>query len=220
MTRAERPALRMTIATPGLHAVVTLDDVRVESGPVEWLRSLLASKPDPAWRYVDGAGHEHRWTITEAPPMAGHGPSGVVETCEREWRHVPCDGSCGAECGNEGYSVTVWRCRSCGEVLDPGPRYVPDYRGRTSGYPIYTGPATVSFRTPHFGGMPGLGVAVRATLAFDDSDPASHLDVEVAPDMIERQLGGLVSVKWRGYVIAPEYGGPDARTSGGSEVRR
>ena len=65
-------------------------------------------KPDPRWSTVDSSGHFHAMSGKEYPTLR----SKSVD--------MPCDGSCCGACEGEGYSVTEWSCRLCGEVIEPG----------------------------------------------------------------------------------------------------
>lgn len=74
--------------------------------------------PDPAWVYVDGAGHEHRYAC-------GAWPSLVWLIDQISW--------CGW-CG-EDHDIGHWECAACGEGIEPGmrapgtPQFIP---GRVS----------------------------------------------------------------------------------------
>lgn len=75
----------------------------------ETIESLYGTKPDPAWEFIDEAGHFHAYdTAGELPTLDGRA------------RHVNCDGSCGGVCGGEGYNVTDWHCRICDQLIEPG----------------------------------------------------------------------------------------------------
>ena len=139
---------------------ITYDDQRtpvldghIETGPVEYLRSERAVKPDPAWRATDTHGHEHRW----------HGDPPTLPTLVRSTEHVDCDGSCGGTCGGEGYERTVWHCARCGDPVEPG--YVPDWTAREIGTPVVLGPAVAELVVESW--RPALGDAVDAVLHAD-----------------------------------------------------
>lgn len=77
-----------------------------------------AERPDPAWRFVDAAGHEHYYRDD---------PLHVWPTLT--WVPVPA-GWC-EDCG-EVHDDGEWQCPACGEVILPGmlpappwPEYVP-----------------------------------------------------------------------------------------------
>lgn len=89
------------------HKVVEMSQT---SEPITYY-SLLSTRPDTSWRGVDAHDHEHRWVRD--------GESGDTPTCTSHEEHVPCDGSCGNwDC--EGYDITVWECRDCGDRVEPG----------------------------------------------------------------------------------------------------
>lgn len=81
-------------------------------------------QPNPAWTFVDASGHFHAYDRAEELP-----------TLEAKTEQAPCDGSCGGVCQGEGYTVTHWLCRICGEEVKPGtlagPHSFP-IRGRMS----------------------------------------------------------------------------------------
>lgn len=197
-SRYAAAALMMAITHPTLTIVVAVEDLDVHGPPVDYLRSYRAVKPDPTWHETDSSEHEHRWTITQPPPLSGRGPVGELPTCTSAWVHVDCGGSCGGTCEDEGYHRTVWHCRECGDEVTPG--YVPDWTGHGIGYPLKVGPATVSLRTELVEGMPTLGTRVRAAISGDGGQP---LLVEVSPTMIERGITGQTMVEWEGYVVEP-----------------
>lgn len=71
-------------------------------------------EPDPNWEHVDPAGHYH------ARANNGDDPASNYPTLLGDVEHVDCNGTCGGDC--EGYDTTVWRCRACGDVVQPGSR--------------------------------------------------------------------------------------------------
>lgn len=80
------------------------------SSTAQLVRST-ASVLDPAWRHVDSAGHFHAVSTDR---------SDRLPTLRSEPRGVPCDGSCGGACEDEGYTVVDHFCRLCGEPITPG----------------------------------------------------------------------------------------------------
>lgn len=66
-------------------------------------------RPDPAWQYVDEAGHFHAYD-----------EAGKLPTLDARQKKKECDGSCGGACVGDGYSVTVYRCRICAKKVKPG----------------------------------------------------------------------------------------------------
>lgn len=78
--------------------------------------------PDPAWEFVDAAGHFHAYDTANE-----------LRTLSARREHRDCDGSCGDQC--KGYEVTVYACRICNEVVTPrlliGPHSFPVH-GRMS----------------------------------------------------------------------------------------
>lgn len=88
------------------------------------VESATATKPDPTWTHTDAAGHWHAYDN-----------DGKLPTLEPRTRHVDCDGihdfgdQADEDC--DGYDVTDWHCRICGEQVEPkrlpdrGPREIP-----------------------------------------------------------------------------------------------
>lgn len=167
-----------TLAVDDRDPILVLDVVELNAPPVEYVRSLRAVLPDPAWRHVDEHGHEHRWAHT-GRGVFGH--ADALPTLEGSRVPVACDGSCGtplppepdsgpeppagadllarldwlvAGPGSdgdvsddryiacEGYDVTLWHCRACGEQVEPGT--IPDRQAMTTGVPVQVGPATAT----------------------------------------------------------------------------
>jgi len=102
--------------------------VTMHAPRVEYVRSYSATKPDPAWRYVDPAGHEHRWRDASLP------------TLHQVHARVRCDGTCG-DPGCEGGVRALYACRTCAAWVRPG--WVPDYAARTTGTPVPVSPGMV-----------------------------------------------------------------------------
>lgn len=71
-------------------------------------------RPDPSWRYMDRAGHEHRWW-TEGKPAEGYSPSKSYDTPTLIWVK---DGVGYYEDG-EPYDIGHCECRQCGEHIEP-----------------------------------------------------------------------------------------------------
>ncbi len=156
----------LTLAVDG-GTPVLVGTVQVDAGDVQWTRSEGGVRADPGWEHVDEHGHVHRWVehpiAAAADPViarmaalptltrlawASHPPQPRTsrwETPTLEARHVdmPCDGSCAGRIpfpeSCEGYTVTTWHCRECGDEVERG--YVPDEQARGSGIPMpRTGP--------------------------------------------------------------------------------
>lgn len=100
--------------------------------------STQGAEPDPSWSTVDEAGHFH-----------ARSTDGTYPTLDRKSEHRDCDGgdgSCDDDC--EGYSVTVWSCRACGEWIEPGMIPGPHYR---------TMPGMTDWRLKYRAGQPPTG---------------------------------------------------------------
>lgn len=126
-------------AMPLLHLdghPVEVFEIEWESAPIEYLRSYRATLPDGGWRFIDDAGHVHRWARFD---RGAHSDPAALPTLTGSSRHIPCDGGSGCA-GCEGVDVPVWSCTLCDQVVEPG--FVPDDEARTTGLPIETGPAT------------------------------------------------------------------------------
>ncbi|MBP2704423.1 hypothetical protein JOL79_11420 [Microbispora sp. RL4-1S] len=96
---------------------------------IDYVQSSGAVKPDTDWTFTDDAGHFHAFAER---------PGGEeLPTLNEERVPVPCDGSCGDTCNGEGYTITRWTCRICGQQIEPA--YIPDARARTMGVPIPLG---------------------------------------------------------------------------------
>lgn len=134
MPRFTTPPPAVAVVNGVTYAVA---DWELRGPPVEYVRSLWATLPNPRWSVVDSNGHEHRWALTD--PDEYYRPEALPTLVGRS-EHVPCDGSCG---GCEGYDVTVWYCATCGEKVKPG--YVPDVQAMTTGTPIQVGPPEMWF---------------------------------------------------------------------------
>ena len=97
---------------------------------VERVRSLTAQRPDETWSATDTHGHVHRY-VRDAEDVPR------LPSLEPRSRHVECDGSCYSvthgDC--EGYDITVWLCRVCGDEVEPG--FKPDYEAMDPGIPVY-----------------------------------------------------------------------------------
>jgi hypothetical protein len=171
-----RPPLapQMTVTLDGGTPLPILE-VTYEAGPVDYIRSLRASLPDPSWQHVDAHGHEHRWARTGRDAM-GH--ADALPTLRASGAHVACDGSCGTPVPTtqpepdddllnrmdwliagpgmdgdlsddycEGYHITAWHCARCGDSVEPG--YIPDIQAQTTGIPIQIGPPTATLVLDH-----------------------------------------------------------------------
>lgn len=77
----------------------------------EW--SMSATKPDPTWTHIDQQQHYHAYD-----------DDGELPTLTSRRVHLECDGlhvgayDDQADC--DGYDVTEWHCRICGEHVEPG----------------------------------------------------------------------------------------------------
>lgn len=105
---------------------------------VDMVRSLYASLPDRAWSYTDEHGHEHRWLLPAQATTAALRKADQDEalpTLVRTYEHHGCGGDPCDDEDCEGYTVTVWRCRECRDVVEPGRE--PDTEAMDVGLPIY-----------------------------------------------------------------------------------
>lgn len=87
----------------GLTPSVPVVLVEIETAERVWSRG---PRPDPAWTFTDHSGHAHAYA-TRTDTLAANE---VREPCG--------DPEC--ICEGEGYTRTVWRCRKCFEVIEPG----------------------------------------------------------------------------------------------------
>lgn len=124
-----------TISRPGGYLLLAdgsqlplAGDVTVSS-EVERVRTAMASKPDERWTHTDSHGHVHKYVRDEEDVPR-------LPSLERRIRQEECDGSCYSithgDC--EGYAVTEWFCRECGDEVEPGFKH--DYEAENPGIPI------------------------------------------------------------------------------------
>lgn len=98
-----------------VEALLRIDHHRLDV-TTEW-------EPDPAWTHIDADGHFHAWSL------GGKGDD-RLPTLDAKRIEEPCNGRCDDEVC-EGYTRTEYRCRMCGEVIEPrsrrttGRRYAP-----------------------------------------------------------------------------------------------
>lgn len=79
---------------------------------VEYIRSDMNYKPAVGWTHTDPAGHDHSYVLDgDGVPR--------LPTLECRLVHRDCNGGCGDH-ACEGYDVTVWHCRECDAVVEPG----------------------------------------------------------------------------------------------------
>lgn len=96
-------------------AAISIDNGGPLDGTFDWhvdqidvSTALGTTRPDPGWEFVDAAGHFHAYTDTDGLP-----------TLERVGEFVAYDEP-DDETGETGYTLERWRCRICGEVVEPG----------------------------------------------------------------------------------------------------
>ena len=72
----------------------------------------VMSAPDPAWTFIDAAGHGHAW-VFDAEHRA------AMPTCEQHTVHAAI-----GDPDDEWYEppVWIWRCVQCKETIHPGTR--------------------------------------------------------------------------------------------------
>lgn len=90
--------------------------------------------PDMAWEHVDQRGHYHAWT-----------DGGELPTLDVRSEHEECTGSHDLDPDDplfidcEGYDVTVHSCKICGEIVEPGTKFIPSFgREYTPGRTTWT----------------------------------------------------------------------------------
>ncbi len=85
--------------------------------------------PDPAWTHTDGAGHFHAYDA-----------DGKLPTVGTRFVQVPCDGTCGGVCDDQGFTKAVHVCVLCEDPVEPrtrhGMQHIP------AGPPVYTAEVT------------------------------------------------------------------------------
>lgn len=151
---------------------------RVVDGPmiesdVEMVRTAMGSKPDESWKHTDPHGHVHKYVRdAEGVPR--------LPSLEARERHVDCDGSCG---GCEGYSITEWFCRECGDQEEPGFRH--DYEAENPGIPV-SRTTTFTFTVEMLGELPREPVT-DAAFAYVAADGVEH----------EQSLPPLTGYEWQ-----------------------
>lgn len=107
-------------------------------------------KPAVGWTYTDPAGHVHSYVLDR---------DGVprLPTLEVRTEHRDCNGGCGDH-ACEGYDVTVWHCRECDAVVEPG--FVQD----TAPIPLW---ATNEHRLTVLHNRPIPNLVAAATLVWE-----------------------------------------------------
>lgn len=117
------------------------DTFEVYSGPPIDVTSN--HRPNPTWRCVDSAGHEHRWHVNGAPAES-YDPRlrydvPTLETVSLGGLNEPSD----IDEDYEPSYVTETRCKQCGQRVDPGytvdecRTFIPGLQGfRINGRPV------------------------------------------------------------------------------------
>lgn len=87
-------------------------EFRMECDPIE---VTMLHRPDTGWKFIDAAGHEHRWYVGDEPadrydPMTRYGTPTLtwVKDGEEYW-----------EGDDEPHPVGHLECRICGEHVQP-----------------------------------------------------------------------------------------------------
>lgn len=73
-------------------------------------------RPDVSWRFVDSAGHEHRWYVSRGRPAVAYHPQAKYSVPSVKWAKT---GIGYYEDGTE-YETGIYRCKKCGEDVTPG----------------------------------------------------------------------------------------------------
>jgi len=142
------------------------DRLRILDGPTvesetEVVRSSTATKPDTQWTATDSHGHEHRY-VRDAEDVPR------LPSLDRRGRHVECDGACG-DMGCDGYTITEWFCRECGDQAEPG--FAPDYAAMTSGIPVSV---TATYSLTVEGDVLHRDLITGAAYSYIDEDGVEH----------------------------------------------
>lgn len=72
-------------------------------------------RPDISWKFVDSAGHEHRWFVDKRPAVAYH-PQAKYTVPSVKWVKT----GIGYYEDNTKYDVGVYKCKKCREEVTPG----------------------------------------------------------------------------------------------------
>lgn len=73
--------------------------------------SATKTHPDPNWELIDAAGHFHAWSTDKDHELP---------TLDARSEHVDCDmGHDYDDYECEGYDITVYSCKICGEIIEP-----------------------------------------------------------------------------------------------------
>jgi len=130
---------------------------------VQKIYFTLRHDPDPAWQFVDAAGHKHSWVASgddfELPTL--------------EWVSIP-----GLD--DEGFEFDAghYECKECRETISPGLR-VPDPAyvaglGTVTGFMLVASsdapPMGSDFDLEPYIGVPGRGFATEIDYVGDDAD--------------------------------------------------
>jgi hypothetical protein len=142
-------------------AAFPLFSVEIEQEEIELRTMIPPQVPDERWRYVDKKGHGHFWDGDQLPTLRW------VITGTR-WA--------GDEHESWEYDVGEYRCRQCGEVVEP--KKITDYFPK----PIM-GPRTV-------------------TVTINDakyrlSEEMYAKSVEAWRESIDKLTGGPIEISWR-----------------------
>lgn len=106
---------------------VTIDGISLHSADLAVEHSQIdvttEKEPDPDWTHTDAAGHFHAYSLD--------GGKATLPTLDPKLIDVPCTGECGSDGPCEGYTITEYRCKICGEKTEPqwrytsGQKYIP-----------------------------------------------------------------------------------------------
>lgn len=81
--------------------------VHIQHDMIDVTSFIPKMQPDPAWQFVDEAGHFHAFTLR-----------GELPTIETKYRRVSCADQ--QDCNCDGYDEAERVCRICGEEIAPG----------------------------------------------------------------------------------------------------
>lgn len=99
------------IPTESTHMIRLNDDfathgtLEIQMDSIE-VTSISESFPDMSWEFVDSQKHWHAWDA-----------KGELPTLEAKAREEPCSDP--DNCGCDGYPITIYHCRICGEIIQP-----------------------------------------------------------------------------------------------------
>lgn len=180
--------------------VIVVDPATVawETEPTDVARYTVGV-PERRWVFVDQAGHAHATTDDRDNPLP---------TLMKQREHQPCDGSCHGLCEGAGYSATVYRCRDCGEVVEPDMYPVERLRVLARRFAIRLSVFCPRSALPALGVAPGEAWTVieGAEIAQWSGDPKVEHRMPLPPLQVDTIDEGNAWRSWAGHLLVVSSG--------------